>query len=118
MAMSFGSVHALAYDNAGVLKRTAAYELDRKRFPNRLRAVLPVNRSAPRDPRTAPSAATGPLARVRPTTSARLPGLIVETSPASAKDEDASAHFSTAKSVDASRPTRVAATTRPSGRVT
>src|SRR2546430_17218505 len=33
---------------------------------------------------TAPSAATGPLARVRPTTSARLPGLVVETSPPSA----------------------------------
>src|SRR5205823_6304927 len=66
---------------------------------------------------TAPRAATGPLARVRPTTRARLPGLIEETSLASPIGEPASAHFKTAKSVDASRPARVAATTRPSGKV-
>ena len=42
-------MHALAYDNAGFLKRTAANEFDRKRFPNRLRAELPVNIFEPRD---------------------------------------------------------------------
>src|SRR5579872_4780923 len=67
---------------------------------------------------TVASAATGPLARVRPTTSARLPGLIAAASLDSETGDTASAHLRTARSVDASRPASVAPATRPSGSVT
>src|SRR5215471_6821661 len=75
-------------------------------------------RRSPATRLTAPRAATGPLARVRPTTRTRLPGLIADASLVAPTAEAASAHLRTARSVDASRPARVAGTTLPSGSVT